>query len=54
MVTVPVPGSTEIHAIKFEGFKKAIDQMMDYAYAIGQQEAFSKASDIVTETFNRV
>lgn len=51
-VTVPVPGSTEIHAINLDGFKRAIDWAMEKAYLLGQQEGLNKASAIVSETFN--
>lgn len=47
-VTVKIPGTETIHAISFNGFKLAVERLMDEAYQHGLQ----RASAIVDDTLN--
>lgn len=51
--SVEIPGITAGRAISFEGFKLAIDMMMDKAYNYGKAEGLHAAEDIVDQAFSK-
>lgn len=50
-VTAKIPG-TELRAINLDGFKVAIDQMMNKAFYYGAQHSMGTVQDIMEKVFN--
>lgn len=53
-VTVAIPGGKGLRAINLEGFKIAIDQMMNKAFYHGQQQTLDTAEDVINRVFKQV
>jgi hypothetical protein len=51
-VTVEIPNSGGLRAISLEGFKIAINQMMNKAFYHGQIQAISTAESIMDRVFS--
>lgn len=52
-VTVEIPNSGGLRAINLEGFKIAVDQMMNKAFFFGSQDTLKSAEDVIERVFNR-
>lgn len=52
-VTVEIPEGGGLRAITLEGFKIAIDQMMNKAFYYGGQQTLKVAEDVIDQVFNR-
>lgn len=50
-VTVKIPG-TDMYAINLEGFKIAIDQMMNKAFYYGGKNTIETVEDIMDKIYN--
>lgn len=51
-LTVEISG-TSLRAISYDGFKIAIDQMMNKAYYMGTQQGFDTVEAVLGKVFNR-
>ena len=52
-VTVEIPQGGGLRAINLEGFKLAIDQMMNKAFYFGGQQTLRVAEDVIDQVFNK-
>lgn len=52
-VSVAIPGIEDARAISLEGFKVAIDNMMNKAFYYGSQQTLQSAEDVIDRVFNQ-
>lgn len=51
-LTAEIPGSTRFRAINAEGFKMAIDIMMNEAFYMGQMDAVEASESVFSQVFS--
>jgi hypothetical protein len=51
-LTAEIPGTTRFRAINEEGFKMAIDVMMNEAFYMGQKDAVEASRSIFSQVFS--
>lgn len=53
-VTVEIPECGGLRAINLQGFKLAIDRMMNKAFYMGSRQTLQSAEEVIDKVFNRL